>query len=576
MKRKLIDFEVFRKIKDESLSTSEVELTEAESVLAKVLNVDQLQLHCFGESDVTYETPDKSFIHATYQKNENVISFENIEELIIDEQTGKKEARQLLNSMVEELLNNNDKKAESALVQYLNMPTIRRSLMESKTEEKPFGKKKKKKKKDFTFEKEAKFEKKCDEPKYQVKVSKKVVKEWLSLTENVSNYIDYQEFGPVMKQSETKHDAKGNVVAVKIPTSHVRNEGKILNLTYKNMLDTELKVMRGKMKTVQETNAFCRAMADLRKCNALSDTQQLQDVLEAVVTKWPEILYLTQNELAQAISVALESIGEINYDDQMCDFMAEGILRTATNAYTDRVNKVARLAGAELNNENVYESFQTLVHKFYPALDEANKLEMQVFVDLYNTLVDVHESARNERNEALASEVTNYLKELHAVINQESEPTLELANEVNSWLHGLVEANLPGADANWNVSNTTHHTISGDHPRMAWAAKQDDAVPSKYPGDWGGKLPVSDGKNYKNNLEDEMRDNAWGQAGSSEDIWPSLKNPYVPKPLGDYKMKEPSAVNSGESDWSRWQSKDTWPNLENPYVPKSETPAATK
>lgn len=577
MKRKLIDFEVFKKIKDDSLSSAETELTEAQDVLSRALNVDQLQLHCFGEADVTYETPDKSYIHATYQMNETAILFENIEELVIDENTSKKEARQLLTSMVEELLNNNEKKAESAFVQYLTMPTVRRSLMESKIpfggEEKgkePFvGKKKKKKKGGLPFGKKDKFEKKgkgFDEPKFQVKASKKMVKEWLNLTENVSNYLDYQQFGPVMKQSEAKRDEKGNVVTLKIPTSHVRNEGKILNMTFKHMLDTELKVMRGKMKTVHEDHAFCRAMADLRKCNAVSDQQELQDILEAVVTRWPDLIYLTQTELAEKISNALETLGEANYDDQMCMFMAEGILMTAVNAYTERVNKVVRLAGAELDKEAVYESFQALVHKFYPSLDEATQLEMQVFVDLYNALVDVHEVARTDRNEALTEEVSSYLRELHAVLKQEAEPTLELANEVASWLSSLVENNVPGAEETWNVSNSTHQTIIGDHPRMSWCAKQ-DSVPSKFPGDWGGKLPVSDGKSYKGGGEEEMRDRSWGQAGPRDDMWPALKNPYVPKPFGDYKMKEPSAVNSGESDWSRWQSKDTWPNLQNPYVP---------
>jgi hypothetical protein len=248
--------------------------------------------------------------------------------------------------------------------------------------------------------------------------------------------------------------------------------------------------------------------------------------------------------------------------------MAEGILRTAAHAYADRVAKVAQLAGAELDKENVYESFQALVHKFYPKLDEVTQLEMQVFVDLYNSLVDVHEAARNDGNEVLCEEVSEYLRDLQSVLKLESEPTLELAAEVAGWLAALVESNVPGAEETWDVSNTPHQTEVGDHPRMAWCAKQGEAVPSKFPGDWGGKLPVSDGKSYKGGLEDEMRDRAWGN-WSSEETWPGLKNPYVPKPFGDYKMKEPSAVDDGQSDWSRFQNKDTWPALQNPYVPDS-------
>jgi hypothetical protein len=577
MKRKLIDFEVFKKIKDESLSAAEAELTEAEDVLAKALNVDKISLHCFGESDVTYETPNHSFIHATYRINENSIILDNIEELVIDEQTAKREARGLLSKMVEDILNNNEQKAAESFESYISLPSTRRSLMEGKVDwlekgkdEKKggFGKKKKDKKgwgKKAWGKKRPEFK---PEPRFQVKASKKMLKEWARLTENVNGYLDFQELGPVVSQSEVRADDKGNVTAVKIPTTHVRNEAKILNLTYKNMLDTELKVLRGKMKTVHEDAAFCHAMADLRRANSLSDNVKLEQVLEAIATKWPEVLYLTQTELASEISQALESVGESNYDDEMCIFFAEGILRTATNAFSERVNRIARLTGNELDKDNVYESFQNIVHKFYPTLDEQAALEMQVFVDLYNAMVEVHTLARNEGNEALCEETVEYLKGLHSILRQEAEPNLQLAAEAAGWLAALVEANVAGAEENWNVSNSTYLTKVGEHPRMAWCANQGDAIPSKYPGDWGGKLPVSDGKSYKNGMEEEMRNRAWGN-WSSDETWPSLKNPYILKPFGDYKMKEKSAVDDGQSDWSRWQSNDTWPNLQNPNVKES-------
>src|SRR3954466_10004925 len=66
MKRRLIDFDVYRKIHDESLSSAEAELVQAEDVLAKALGLDGLALHCYSESDVTYSTPDQTLIHANY------------------------------------------------------------------------------------------------------------------------------------------------------------------------------------------------------------------------------------------------------------------------------------------------------------------------------------------------------------------------------------------------------------------------------------------------------------------------------------------------------------------------------
>jgi hypothetical protein len=607
MKRKLIDFEVFKKIKDESLSAAEYELIEAEDVLARALGTDGLKLHCFGESDVTFETPERSFIHATYRitDDKNII-LENIEELVIDEQTARTEARTLLTNMVEEILGNNDAKASSYFGQYLSMPTVRKSLMEGNVEfwvEKPGVKSKKtrgsqspttvqkrvagkKKSQDQTPDSEKKLAKqrrkslkaqfgdnvrihaRFKKQNHSVKAPKKKVNEWAVLAENVTGYVDYQEFGPTMRDSEVRRDNKGNVIALRIPTSQARNEGKLITLSYKHMLDTELKVSRGKMKTVHEDTSFWRAISDLRRTNALSDESAMQGILEAIVTKWPELIYLTHSELSQRIGAALESVGEENWDDDVCDFLAEGILRTATSAFSDRINRVARLAGQQIDKEHVYESFQAIISKFYPKLDESTALEMQVFVDLYNTLVDIHSLARNEGNEALRSEANEYLRELHSVINSNSEPTVELASEVADWLASLVEANVPGAKDTWDVSNTPHQTVVGDHPRMAWAADQHDAVPSKYPGDWGGKLPVSDGKSYKGGLEDEMRNRSWGDT-AGEDTWPSLKNPYVPKSFGDYTMKGEKGMDKEPEDaWSH-SSNDTWPNLQNPNVKDS-------
>lgn len=88
---------------------------------------------------------------------------------------------------------------------------------------------------------------------------------------------------------------------------------------------------------------------------------------------------------------------------------------------------------------------------------------------------------------------------------------------------------------------------------------------------WPDPAPVSDGASYRNGLADEMRNRSWSN-WSSDETWPSLNNPYVPK-AGEFSMKgEKGADKDGESDLSRWQSKDTWPTLQNPYVPDAVTP----
>lgn len=600
MRRKLVNYEVFQKINENSITKSEKELVLAEEVMAKALGEIQLNLHCFDESSVTYETLDKSYIHAGYRFDGSHIIFENIEQLIIDESSARETARNSLRKMFDGVLSQNESAADEAFKEYIAMPFVRRGFMEGavQTWVEPKGKLHKPGKKQssdtvmkrvmgkkLSQAKKSPFEKeKAKEKRDQIKKvtgakyvhlrfkpqGKRKMKEWYNLAENVFNYMDYQEFGPIANQSEIKKDDKGNVVAMRIPDSKSRNEGKILSFNWKT-LTADNTVLRAKMKNLAEDTNFCKAMRDLKQCNAMSDNETLQNVLEAIVARWPDVIYLTQTELSEAISIALETIGASNFGDQDCDFMAEGILRTAAEAYPDRIEKIMKMSGVKVEaTDDKYVDFQNVVHKFYTFLDENLQLEMQVFVDLYNALVEVHKLASDESNGAIVNDVHGYLKELKAVIEHESEPTLELAGEVAAWLANLVETNLEGGD--WDVSNTPYMTVNGSHPQMAKDAAKPYAPSADFSGDWGDPAPVSDGKNYKGGLADEMRNDAWGN-WANDDTWPGLMNPYVKGANANWLMKGPdSAATTGTDDWSRFQSKDTWPALQNPYVPTGVTP----
>ncbi len=77
MRRKLVNFEIFQKISEGSVTRAEKELIEAEEVLAKALGEDKLTLHCFDQDTATYETVDKSYVHAAYSLADNKVVFEN-------------------------------------------------------------------------------------------------------------------------------------------------------------------------------------------------------------------------------------------------------------------------------------------------------------------------------------------------------------------------------------------------------------------------------------------------------------------------------------------------------------------
>lgn len=598
MKRKLIEYAVFEKIQNESLSTAETELVESSTVLAKTLNCEDLELHCYGPEDVLYESLDGSYIHANYQMKDGYVEFDNIEQLIINEETEKAKSKEILSDIVDSLVESNEQKANELFENWLDLPIINRIFNEEKKMRRvPIRKSKNGKTVTVGWTKKRwETKRKKSQPasvtkermKSKIRNNKKLspaakrlnalkrsrvkfaVKEWNDLVNNVSNYLEFCEYGPVLNESQVNHDEQGNVVAVRIPTTNLRNEAKLLQFNWKT-LNTDVVVKRSGAKKLHENEEFVQKVVELKRHNALSDNEALEESLENIASKFSNVIYLTQNELADQINKSLQYAGATNYDDQSCEFMAEGILRMAHDAYVDRVAKITKLAGASIkeNSEDKYDEFKNIVNEFYKHLDETNRLEMQVFVDLYEALRSVHQLAKEDSNESLMEETGMHLDELLAIIKGEEEPSLEVAESASAWLYDIVETNLETSD--WNVSENPHVSATGEHPEVLKKAKMGYAPASDFSGEYGDPAPVSDGKNYKGGLADEMRNDAWGNVGG-EEVFPSLDNPYTPKPFGDYKIKGEKDIDSDSGHLAHVGGNDAWPALENPYLPKSLVP----
>ena len=121
MKRTLIKQDAFDSIIKSSATTAERELTEASNVLSRALNKGPLSLHCFTDSTVVYETLDHTFVHAGYQIDNKNVTFNNIEELVIDESTRKTKVRSVLSEMIDNVLSGDHAKAKGLFESYLSM-----------------------------------------------------------------------------------------------------------------------------------------------------------------------------------------------------------------------------------------------------------------------------------------------------------------------------------------------------------------------------------------------------------------------------------------------------------------------
>lgn len=590
MKRKLISYNAFESMKNNSTSNAEHELSEAKKLLEKALQVENLTISHFNQDSVVYES-NGSYLHANYKFENSKIVFENIEQLVIDNDSEENHSKKMISDLVDCLLDENETvaqiKADEIFNNYIKLNHFKRNISEScvpkeKKCKKEKGKKEKGKlvtddlkskvkniKIDLVKNKDKDSEKKPKSfLKFKTKGEKaKKMKEWTNLVENVENYIDYKEFGPLVKESVLSRDSKGNVIAVSVPNTKARNEAKLLSFNWKT-LDTDVKVLRSGAKKLAENVEFCKSIAGLKRFNAISDNEKLQESLEDIVSRFNGVLYLTQNELSSIVSEALQQVKANNYDDQTCDFLAEAILVTAHANYSERVNKIVNLSGNTIDEaaEDSYEAFKNIVDTFYSKLDESNAQEMQVYVDLYESLRTVYSIAASTNNDYLKQESAIHLNDLVAILEQNAEPNLQVALSAAEWLTHLIETNLESEG--WNVSNNVHMTVNGDHPRMAQNAQKGYAPASDFSGNWKAVAPVSDGNGTKKELSDEMEKDSWGNIGG-EGVYPSLDNPYIPKSFGDYKIKGEKNIDNDSDQLAHVGGEDTWPNMTNPYLPKS-------
>lgn len=621
MKRKLVNYEVFEKMKEGSLSTVVNELVEAQDHLARTLGTNSIVLEYFDNNKVIYQKDDGVHIRANYLIENETITFDDIEELVIDEASENIKRREVVTDLLSAILEDKDVEATGLFSSYMELAASKHkregSLLPDNIEEahvRLYGTRGKNGPKLFT-RKGGKDPKKSEAAKKghrlhgssykvggrkrhaninkertrrksysasygklntmsggkQYNRGRKNLNEWLTLTENIFEYADIIENGYALKESVVRKDGQGNISSVRIPTIKARNEAKITKMHFDKMIKQDSpKVMRESGLRLAANETFAKAVAELKRHNNIHDTEALEDSLAGVVKDFPSVLFLTQPELAKSIGTALENAGVINFDDNICKFMAEGILRTAHNAYSDRVEKLYSLANVRASNsEDGFLEFQKVMTGYFPTLDESIATEMKVYEDLYNAVLDVRKIALDSQNDDIRTEANDLIGELEAVLRGKVEGGLEFAVEVADWLRGVVEANLPGASEKWDVVKTPHHTIVGDHPQMAQNAKVDGSA-SKYPGDWDDPAPqVGQDSKYGRSNAEEARNKSWGNKGGKE-VWPDLDNPNIPKPYGKYQIKGEEEVGS-DDEWGH-PSDQTYPQLNNPYLLKSLIP----
>lgn len=601
MKRKLIDFDAFQQIRKESLTNAQTELEVAGPLLAHALGLDDLTVESFDDGRVLFESDEGEFIRADYEITGGYISFDSVEQLVLNEETEAAASRDTISRMLDALIESDEGKAEELFGEWMRMPRTHRLFSEERKlrsvpKYKTVGGKKKivgyRKAKWNTTPKKSESgsktlkrmrSKKINSKRMPAGLKKflagkrtqmnrsigKKMQEWAVIAENVLNFVGVQVDGPSIDQVQTLR-RDGEVVAVKVPTIALRNEARILKFDWKTM-NTDLVVKRSESKRMHESEGFAKAAADLKRLNALNDSRDFETALENAATAFPGVIYLTEGELAGGIKAALESINATNFDDEACLFISEGLLRTAHDAFVDRVSKIVRLAGGKLNEdaEDKYANFRGIADAFFGRLDETAELEMQAYVDVYESLRGVHELAKEEDNVDVANETAAHLDELLPIVSGRESMNLDALEDAAEWLYDVAEATQP---EDWKT-DAPHVAYDGEHPALAGKARKYQS-----PAEMQGSTPeyhhTSAGKGEDAEAARELGSDGWSNIGG-EGIYPSLDNPYVPK-AETPSIKGERSCDSDSGQLAHWGSEETWPNLSNPYLKASATPKSAE
>ena len=584
MKKKLINFDAFKQLEKTSITNSERELLESTDILANVLGAEWLDVFCVNESNVTFIDQNGEFVYANYEMNDNHLVLENIEQLVVDKSSTEKSLRNTLEEMVNNILEDKMDEASMNFSDYFRTPMLRAELREGTINEAKkggglppwlkahFEKKGKKGKKggkhmDMDMEdgkdshktRRAKKKKRLHKGRLD-KVGKsmknKAKMESLNLlANNVIEFITFRENGNVYSDVAVKKDATNNVVSVKIPVSKARNEGAIIKAQSEKHTRFIAEAREAAKLVAKESN-WVRACSDLKRFNAISDNKALEIAFDNVASAWPNLLFLTESELSAKIKGTLTNSGASNFDDSTCDFLAEGILRTAHKAYTDNVNKIVSSVGA-LSEGNEYATFSKVAETVLSSVDKNTKVETQVFSDLYRGLSEVFRAAERIGDEATKAETASLLSDVELVLNGEEKDTLRIAEEAALYLQTVTEAALNLDGMTWHVSSSPHESEVGDNPAIHSYADV-DAVPGKHTGKYKSS-PFSDGKNVKAGSEE------FYTSMKGKDMFPNMDNPYAPKP-GDFKMHGEKAIED-DKEYTKYSGSDVYPALKNPYLP---------
>lgn len=588
MKRKLVRQEELDALKRGSISNLVEELVANEQELADIFGETSLSLVSFDGDTCLFETYGGEYINASIEAGNDSVKLSNIQKLIIAEESVNEKAEEILGQLLEAIEDGDEAEASKVFDEYIKLD-IERAKRQDEAYARLYGTRGKGGNPKLFVRKGLKDPKKVAAAKkawrkwrskyltgvrkrqshlsnekrrrssyknyygvlnarsggaqYTGRRKKKMMKEWLQLSENVFGRIAFNETGEIGYDIKVAND--NGEMTITLPNANKKIANRVIQQNLAHHV-AQQKVLREQAKKLGMDKGFQKSIAEARHTDVMADDNETHEKLQLVASNHPGVLYLTVKELGKVVHEALTRSGIKGWDDNTVEFLADGIYHIAKDLYPDRVKKLEKLG-----------------ESFFESLDESARLERLMVNDLTKALEQVNELARLSGNVEVARDANRFLNDLSEDVDN------EVLAEVAEWLSMIAETNLEGEE--WEVVKDPYLSVTGDNPAMNLKAKKPYNPSTDFSGDYGSPAPVSDGKNYKNGkMADEMGMHGFGNKGG-EDVYPDLKNPYSPK-AGEFTLSGEYGVDHDPDGLGSWMDDDTYPVLANPYVPKSMIP----
>lgn len=569
MKTKSIDSSLFEEIKKVSFQNVKNELLEATKNFSESLNIN-FGLYDFNESYVLFSSPNPTaFLKANYAlTDKDTIRLENFETLLIDSNSILEERKNILRNITESLIEDNGKIDEHwnqlmSRLLYTEMVKKRASKghvgigdpakADNADEENQGAQGRARANKKGTV---------SGDEEMNSKELKTLDALDSSLEESVNSLPNYKEIRNQLIEAAKEVSAimfnenKGCKITTK------KNEEGEPELATAEIDTTIKKAKKGKEKDgakgmrnkiaakrkelakIVKSAGFAETMKNIKTFNNLGEEKELAETLTNFVTSNPSLIYVSKNELSNAIFDVLEN--EENADQLLCDEIAEGLRKLAYNTFQDKAYEVIRLAAIEdvvgldeeVSDDN-YEAFEEVSSRYFEDIYEKDS---KIQKSLSNLAEMIARTAVVLESDLRASGNTNLkpVAQLRQFASQVNESARTTINE--SVMKMVVGSLLSGVSGDYSLNKTT--LVPYGHFRPAIDM---------------------DGNDYGKHVGNGKKSAC---CGDEEMMSPNNGNPMAPKYKKDVDL---------ESDYKFWSRKGTKTSMKgdeemegsgNPMAPK--------